>query len=252
MITFVTAVKDDEVSRRGANAISFQREWRLIFPAFVGGSVLGLRRVRRSEPARRVGGPQSRAEGAWTEQPLSNGGHAHVKVRSRKRPTNDNARMGEGKIGRAAQLRPGRISFKIIDETIPNPRGRNSPVEPASHASNTIESIDAPVKDTEAESSWNSEEHSQHSNRLYRQAKVPRKDPPHNRITEHYLNDFYTRNPAAKANGWLSLPHHRHLPAISTGDHSPAVDHAARGTIQSQTRQVLGLLPNLKRRRKHR
>lgn len=64
------------------------------------------------------------------------------------------------------------------------------------------------------------------------------------------FEDFYRRNPAALANGWLALSHHRDVPAwAARSESSPAIDSVVRFLIQPDKPPLLGLMPNLKPRR---
>ncbi|SJX65165.1 uncharacterized protein SRS1_16024 [Sporisorium reilianum f. sp. reilianum] len=206
--------------------------------------VLGLRRVRRSAPA--IGRASA---GVGTDARLSgderdrDGAPGPVRKQARKRPVNENARRGQSKIGRAAHLRPGRLTFPLPHAMDPFTGGQCSSTAPFER-SDDMETGPARDPCVSEESSWHSDEHSQYSIRRHRQGAHENR-----RGQEERLYDFYARNPAAKANGWLSLPHHRYASSSRVGG-GAAVKRAARAIIQSQQRQVLGLLPRLGRGRK--
>ncbi|CDS00783.1 hypothetical protein [Sporisorium scitamineum] len=75
-----------------------------------------VQKIRRSQP---VSGRPDQVSGAAQSLIDPTGGREPVKVRSRKRPVDENARRGESKIGRATQLRPGRLTFRLDDARTP-------------------------------------------------------------------------------------------------------------------------------------
>lgn len=211
--------------------------------------MLGLRRARRTHPnaaQTATGDPtHSLAKEAHRDEP--------VRPRSRRHRVDPNARRGGSKIGRAAQLRPGRITLPPPQRTNRGPRDAGV-LEPDSNtlSQSTSESrpdTEGPSVQLGEEGSWDSDEHSAHSNLKHRakaegRAQVLRQQEVE---AERYFNDYYTRNPAAKANGWLELPHHRRLEGWEERkeDRTSAMDRAARGLIQAQRSRLVGLLPRL-------
>lgn len=219
--------------------------------------MLGLRRARRAHPntSRTASSDPTRAQ-----RPLTNEAHLDepVRPRSRRHRIDPNARRGGSKIGRAAQLRPGRITLpqpQALGE-VANRGPRDALVlEPES---NSLSPSRAELRsDTELgpsvrlgeEGSWDSDEHSAHSNLMHRakaegRARVSRQQQVE---AERYFNDFYARNPAAKANGWLELPHHRRLQGWEERkeERVSAMDRAAQGLIRAQQSRLVGLLPRL-------
>lgn len=137
---------------------------------------------------------------------------------------------------------------------------------------------------SDKETSWDSDEHSLHSNLVHHQRvlmKQTRSDPsqplqaewhqaseavptaqmPQNGTTteaatcrngaSHLFDDFYKRNPAALANGWLALGHHRDLPAwAQRSGPSPGLDNLVQALIQPHQPQLVGLMPKFKSKRK--
>lgn len=189
--------------------------------------------------------PGAGARGEVFDEPGQDG--ARARKRSRKRSLD--AARGESRIGRAAQLRPGRLTFKLHDARAP----KHSAPTPASFEECNDETQGARDPGVPEEGrSWDSDEHSRHSNDLHRASvKVEERGKERQRdATEVYLEDFYTRNPAAKANGWLALAHHRDAAVGGRVGEKQAVERAARGMVRAQQRHVLGLLPRLGRGRK--
>ncbi|GAC94632.1 serine/threonine-protein phosphatase [Pseudozyma hubeiensis SY62] len=192
--------------------------------------VLGLRRIRRS-----------RSSARQESEPVRTGSR-------RRRTKHENARRGEGKIGRVAQLRPGRITFDtvLIEEGRRLELNRQGQCNP--------EDVASQFNASNAECSWNSDEHSAHSNALYRQTKTERRawqedQAQARKRTEQYMDGFYDRNPAAKANGWLAMSHHRDG-GVDGRARRDAVDRAAAGLIKVQQRQLLGLVPKFKAKKR--
>ena len=251
-------------------------------------TVLGLRRIRRSVPTNNI--PDAAIEhhvppsiGAEAERPEPVHGSINAtKMPNRRRPGNENARRGESKLGRASNLRPGRITLGSLDSLMPK-----EPVKARTEVASPLgPSLDAPVhcayggqekhdddpcaSASSGGSSWNIDEHSLHSNMMHYEARqmkergpelgtAIRADPepstevrPGQDSGGELFDDFYLRNPAALANGWLALSHHRDVPAWANRDGpSPAIDNAIRSLIRPNQPQLLGLLPELKRRPRH-
>lgn len=153
---------------------------------------------------------------------------------TRRRTLEENARRGESKIGRVAGLRPGRITLKPVQMDVPKPDQKV--LEPTVKGPCDTR-IARSGEHVSGESSWNSDDHSTHSNRLHHDAQLAeratregdREEARASQATEYYMNDFYTRNPSAKANGWLALPHHRDLVGGGKGGGKRRMDMAARG-----------------------
>ncbi|KAJ9475696.1 Serine/threonine-protein phosphatase [Pseudozyma hubeiensis] len=192
--------------------------------------VLGLRRIRRNRPSARQEAETVR------------------KGSRRRRPKDENARRGEGKIGRVAHLRPGRISF----DTVLVEEGKRFELNRQGQCDS--QEASSQFHDSNAECSWNSDEHSAHSNALYRQTRTERgalreEQAQGRKRTEQYVHGFYDRNPAAKANGWLALSHHRDG-GVDRRARSDAIDRAAAGLIKVQQHQLLGLVPSFKTKKR--
>lgn len=218
-------------------------------------SVLGLRRIRRSQNVQgQTQADVSRgAAGALVDEQSQD--RAPVRKQSRKRPLDAVATRGQSKIGRAAHLRPGRLTFGLNDAKALLAGGQRSSTAPGLFEESTTAARDRSA--SEGSCGWQSDEHSQHSSWVHCAEKggkenLPREQAPEREAAEHYLYDFWARNPAAKANGWLSLSHHRYVPDCSRAHQSSAMTRAARVKIRSQHRQVLGLLPTLGPARKRR
>lgn len=95
-------------------------------------------------------------------------------------------------------------------------------------------------------SSWNSDQHSLHSNIKHREA-IAHNEKGHFAVAQKDLrgdifDDFFQRNPAALANGWLALPHHRDVPVWSEQPQS-VVDKVVKGLIRPDRPQLTGLVP---------
>lgn len=191
-----------------------------------------------------------------------------MKVRPRRHRVDENARRGESKIGRAALLRPGRITLPVEGLREVPVKGEGDAVELSPNAdASTRRDADEMGLEDEADcaqagaGSWYSDQHSFHSNLLHQAAKGHgRTSEPYEAAdreagrkmdcTEHYFNDFFTRNPAAKANGWLALPHHRRTEGwVAREGRESVIDRAARGLIKAQESRLVGLLPKLSCRR---
>lgn len=245
----VTGVNDSKVS--GLFKVAQNIEVAILTDFFE--PVLGLRRARRTQPnaAQTTPGDPTRIQRSLaSEEP--------ARPRSRRHRVDPNARRGGSKIGRAAQLRPGRITLpppQALPEAVNRGPGDAVVLEPELNSLSQSRSESRP--DTEGpsvqlgeEGSWDSAEHSAHSNLVHRtmKGKGRKKASRQQEVeAERYFHDFYTRNPAAKANGWLELPHHRRLEGWEEReeDHVSAMDRAARGLIRAQRSPLVGLLPGL-------
>lgn len=63
--------------------------------------------------------------------------------------------------------------------------------------------------------------------------------------TPGWVGDFYSRNPAALANGWLALHHRRLMTSpMDRGEPTP-VEIVASAVVRASRTQLLGLTPHL-------
>lgn len=183
--------------------------------------------------------------------------HEHdpvIKAPRRRRSMDDNARRGGNKIGRVAGLRPGRITLTPIHLT--QVGAAQTPHPPMQDHRGFASAMTLCNKDKFVEQPcWESDQHSQHSSVVHgtakrkRQASVRKRGEHRACATEQYMNDSHT--PVAKAKGWLALPHHRGL--SGSGDWrggNRMIDKAAEGLIRAQGRQLLGLLPALRSKKR--
>ena len=244
-------------------------------------AVLGLRRIRRTEPrsTRDAVTQQPQAEVDPPRQDSSQGRRATHKRRS----VDETARYGQSKLGRAAHLRPGRITLGQVYSAIKKAQPQEEHVDAATlrppstplscRADDEVDEKGlnsgpcAPASD--GQTSWRSEEHSVHSNMQHHQARLTtsgRADPPpmpagaqlmpETSAERHgdagpLFDDFYRRNPAALANGWLALSHHRELPP-GRARSSAAIDNIVQCLIQPNQPQLVGLFPKFSSRTKRR
>lgn len=214
----------------------------------------------------------------------------------RRRPTNENARRGESKLGRAAHLKPGRLTLPLpesIMPTIRKSRSRDPELKPTNgaslpgtHSAKEHEKVSRekgePCTSTaDANSSWDSDEHSLHSNLVHHEARqmkassqsdlppikanaTPESKQGHGAREEQLrdqveesqcplMDDFFSRNPAALTNGWLAMPHHRDDPnSAGRQDRSPAIRSAVRDLIQPNQPHLSGLVPHFSSNRRSR
>ncbi|KAJ1023730.1 hypothetical protein NDA18_004713 [Ustilago nuda] len=217
----------------------------------------------------------------------------------RRRPTNENARRGESKLGRAAHLKPGRITLPLPESIfatkakseaadkkmqpllVPSAASSLAASRPGKKRENAskveVGSCPNPSEQPEGAedgSSWDSDEHSLHSNLVHHEAKQMKKTqeaiPPSttakspvrsesgqreekDEATCPLLDDFFQRNPAAVANGWLAMPHHRDVPEwMVERDRSKAMQSVARDLIQTNQPRLLGLVPQFRSSRRSR
>lgn len=196
----------------------------------------------------------------------------------RRHPTNENSRRGESKLGRAAGLRPGRITLWSVLEA-PKPTTvdtrhivKSSP-ECLPCATAHSELVDAKrrkdspcLRSSNEEDGWDTDEHSAYSNFLHHEANrvgetdrshlnaaIQANSPPScnpaldKERVDYLFDDFYSRNPAALANGWLALPHHRDDPAMQEKRAaSPPIRGVVRALLRPNQPQLVGLLPSLR------
>ncbi|SNX86820.1 uncharacterized protein MEPE_05529 [Melanopsichium pennsylvanicum] len=238
--------------------------------------MLGLRKARRKAPD-----PDMYASPCFGANGVSTGSIDPARATvCRRRPLDENARRAESKLGRAANLRPGRITITTLETILaqnPHKKTRNkdaSRFEPTSNDSNDNRNTHADhgpstgaVPRNRNESSWDSDEHSIHSNLMHYDGqhlkRTQRSDPQQERTEvptqfqeevvwqknaaeKALFDDFYKRNPAALANGWLALRHHRDLPA--RGDEGAITDRVAKAMVRSRRPPLLGLHPTFKLR----
>ncbi|ETS61381.1 hypothetical protein PaG_04408 [Moesziomyces aphidis] len=159
--------------------------------------VLAARRARRSHP-RKPDEDEAR-NGRW-----------------RRRAVDENARRGESKIGRAAQMRPGRI-------TLPPPTTTMAERDPASQSEQADET------DPNQAAPENNQERGGEGRET----------------TPGWVGDFYSRNPAALANGWLAFHHHRFMSSPMDRDEPASVEIVASAVVRASRTQLLGLTPHL-------
>lgn len=189
----------------------------------------------------------------------------------RRRAEDENGRHGESKLGRVAGLRPGRITIgaplkRVVEEEnrerkegALRPRAGDRgcsteglPLGPLSRQRKDDRHTQSPLGEREEEgnSSWDSDEHSLHSNIHSYQAKYANPPPTSAGMEKDagaLFDDFYSRNPAAIANGWLALPHHRDAPAWANREEQvQAIDQAARSLLRPRQAQLVGLVPLFK------
>ncbi|PWZ02018.1 hypothetical protein BCV70DRAFT_55206 [Testicularia cyperi] len=121
--------------------------------------------------------------------------------KSRRRPTDENARRGESRIGRAAHLRPGRISL-VPDFAATFRSTKHGSNQRASNKSEQSVQVPQEAKDTQVQNErakmsgdtgdanppepWHSDEHSDYSNERHRreQASCSVQGPPRRRTQQ--------------------------------------------------------------------
>ena len=267
--------------------------------------VLALRRSRRSVPKTHKDASTKEFIPLLNSEEGLHSGRAALSSEQprqttfRRRPTNENARRGESKLGRAAHLKPGRITLPLPESIfatkakseaadkemqpllVPSAASSLAASRPGKKRENAskVEVGSCPnpseqPEEAEDESSWDSDEHSLHSNLVHHEAKQMKKTqegiPPSttakspvrsesdqreekDEATCPLLDDFFQRNPAAVANGWLAMPHHRDVPEwMVERDRSKAMQSVARDLIQTNQPRLLGLVPQFRSRRRSR
>lgn len=139
----------------------------------------------------------------------------------RRRATDENARRAERTLGRAAHLRPGRITL-LPHSLQRSEQSFEQNMDYLTQRSCKRLDKDANISAPRSLDSWEFQEHSVHSNQKHEDG-IEAQDSASNvkqeavdglkasiPLTKSKLfGDFYLRNPASLSNGWLAERHHR-------------------------------------------